>query len=97
MPIQMPKIAVRVKVDDANIATTIDKVSEKLNASEGEVLIDCNALMRLDGGALRALEDLARLAREKETKVVLRGMNVELYRVLKLTRLTSTFVFADEH
>jgi anti-anti-sigma regulatory factor len=96
MPIEMPKIAVRAKVDDTNIVSTIDKVRTERKETEGEVQLDCRTLRRLDGNGMRALTDLARWAREKEVKVVIRGVNVELYKVLKLARLTSTFVFVDE-
>ena len=43
----------------------------------------------------RALEQLAGLAAEKSVKVVLRAVNVDVYKVLKLLKLTGRFVFLD--
>jgi anti-anti-sigma regulatory factor len=96
MAIQMPRLAVRLEVDETNIVTALEKASNELTGPEGEVLLDCTTLGRFDGNALRALENLARVAREKEVTVAMRGVNAELYKVLKLARLTASFVFTDE-
>jgi anti-anti-sigma regulatory factor len=40
---------------------------------------------------LRALEGLADAADEKSVKVVLCGLNVDIYKVLKLARLSPRF------
>jgi hypothetical protein len=42
---------------------------------------------------VRALEELAALADAKSVKVVLRAVNVDIYRVLKLMKLTGRFSF----
>ena len=54
---------------------------------------DPNAVRRIDPGALRAMEKLAGVADDKAVKVVLRGVNVDVYKVLKLVKLTSRFSF----
>ena len=51
---------------------------------DGEVTLDFSSVRRIDPGALRAMEELARMADEKDVKVVLRGVNVDVYKVLKL-------------
>jgi anti-anti-sigma regulatory factor len=50
---------------------------------------------RVDPAAVRALEDIARVADEKNVKVVLRGVNVDVYKVLKLMKLTRRFSFVN--
>lgn len=49
-------------------------------------------VLRVDTGALRAIEELAEL---DSGKVSLRGVNVGVYKVLKLARLTSRFAFVN--
>jgi anti-anti-sigma regulatory factor len=48
---------------------------------------------RIDSGALRALEAVADAGDGKGTKVVLRGVNIEIYKVLKLMKLAPRFAF----
>ena len=52
-------------------------------------------MRRIDSSALRALEEFARIADEKAVKVVLRGVNVDVYKVLKLVKLTRRFSFVN--
>lgn len=59
----------------------------------GEIFIDFAAVRRLDADAVRALEALAAVAQEKQMKLVLRGVNVEVYRVLKLVKLAKRYSF----
>jgi len=42
---------------------------------------------------VRALQTLAATADEKTVKVVLRGVNIEIYKVLKLVKLARRFSF----
>jgi anti-anti-sigma regulatory factor len=48
---------------------------------------------RIDAAALGALQKLAALADQKAVKVVLSGVNVDIYKVLKLMRLEPRFSF----
>ena len=50
-------------------------------------------MLRIDADAVRAMEELAALADSKKVEVVLRAVNVDIYRVLKLLRLTQRFCF----
>jgi len=62
-----------------------------LNGNEGELRLDFSAVERVDPAALRELEDLTNSANEQSVKVALRGVNVGVYKVLKLARLTTRF------
>ena len=55
------------------------------------MFLDLSAVRRLDTAGLRALEDFAGAADGKTVKVTLRGVNVDVYKVLKLARLSSRF------
>ena len=59
--------------------------------TEGEAVLDFSSIRRIDTSGVRALEDLVRLADAKSVKVVLRGVNVDVYKVLKLMKLTRRF------
>ena len=45
----------------------------------------------MNPSALRALEKLVNKADEKSVKIVLRDVNVEVYKVLKLVKLSARF------
>jgi anti-anti-sigma regulatory factor len=50
-------------------------------------------VLRIDGNAVGALEELARLADARSAAIVLRAVSVDIYRVLKQLRLTQRFRF----
>jgi anti-anti-sigma regulatory factor len=50
---------------------------------------------RLDPAAVVALRTLTRRANEKAVKLVLRGVNVNAYKVLKLVALAQHFTFVS--
>ena len=58
--------------------------------------LDFSSVRRIDASVVRAMEELADRAKEKDVKVALRGVNVDVYKVLKLVRLASRFSFVDE-
>jgi anti-anti-sigma regulatory factor len=57
------------------------------------VTLDFSSVSRIDAAAVRALEELAAVAEEKSARVVLRGVNIGVYRVLKQLKLTARFAF----
>jgi anti-anti-sigma regulatory factor len=71
------------------------EAGEKLDGTEGEAVLDFSSVRRLDANAVRAIEELARVADEKAVKIVLRGVNVDVYKVLKLVKLTRRFSFVN--
>jgi anti-anti-sigma regulatory factor len=74
-------------------AAWIQEAVEKLNRGESEVMLDFSSVLRIDGNVVSAIEELAGLADGKSVKVVLRAVNVDIYRVLKLLKLTQRFSF----
>lgn len=59
----------------------------KLDAAKGEVVLDFSAVSRIDASELRALENLAHAAEAKSVKLSVCGVNVDIYKVLKLVRI----------
>ena len=93
MAIEM--IAVWLKIDDEHVVDALQEAREKLDSVDGEVALDLSSVRRVDPSALRALEEFARLADKKGIKVVLRGVKVDVYKVLKLMKFGSRFSFVN--
>ena len=91
----MAKVAVFLNIDEARVVPTLQEAGEQLDGTEGEAILDFSCVHRIDSSGLRALEEIARLGDEKNVKIVLRGVNVGVYKVLKLVKLTRRFSFVN--
>jgi len=91
----MAMVAVWLKIDEERMIQALQEAGEKLDSVEGEVALDFSSVRRIDPSALRAMEELAGIANDKGVKVVLRGVSVDVYKVLKLVKLASRFSFAS--
>jgi len=89
----MAVIAVLIKVDEERVVEGLQEAGEKLDSAEGEVVVDFSSVGRIDPSAIRVLEGFADAADDKGVKVVLRGVNVDVYKVLKLVKLGSRLSF----
>jgi anti-anti-sigma regulatory factor len=86
---------VRIIVDPECVVHTLQHEAwEKVNRAEGEIVLDFSAVRRIDPSVVRAMKELADLADERSVKVVLRAVNVDIYKVLKLLKLAGRFSFA---
>ncbi len=88
-------IAVFLNIDNERLVPALQEAGEKLDSADGEAVLDFSSVRRIDTSALRALEELAQIADEKAVKVALRGVNVDVYKVLKLVKLTRRFSFVN--
>ena len=86
-------IPVWLEIDGEAVVPALQDACEKLDSADGEVVLDFSSVHRVDPSALRELDKLAGTADEKAIKVALRGVNVDVYRVLKLMKLASRFSF----
>jgi anti-anti-sigma regulatory factor len=91
----MEMIAVWLKIDEERVVQALQEAREKLDGVEGEVALDFSSVNRIDPSAIGAMQEFAGMADRKGVKVVLRGVNVGVYKVLKLVNLTSRFVFVS--
>jgi anti-anti-sigma regulatory factor len=87
--------AVMLNVENGRVADVLNAARETLADSEGELVLDFSSVQRVNPADLKAIDALACAAGQKSVKVVLRGVNVELYKVLKLVRLASRFSFVN--
>jgi anti-anti-sigma regulatory factor len=67
-----------------DVTSLLDSALMRVDGSEAEIVLDFSAVRRIGPGPVRALEGLAARADEKGKQVVLGGVSVEVYRVLKL-------------
>jgi anti-anti-sigma regulatory factor len=89
----MPMTAVLLKVDPERVADCLQELHAKLGSAKGETVLDFSSVQRVDAKAIRAMEELAGLADAKGVKIGLCGVNVEIYKVLKLVSLAPRFSF----
>jgi anti-anti-sigma regulatory factor len=95
MVVRMAMMAVFVKIDEERIVQALQEAGEKLDNVESEVVLDFSSVRRIDASALRGMEEFAGMADDKGVKVALRGVNVDVYKVLKLVKLASRFSFVN--
>jgi len=81
------------KIDGDRVDDCLLEACAKVDRGEGETVLDFSSVRRVDAKALRAMEELANLADAKAIKIGLRGVNVEIYKVLKLVKLAQRFCF----
>ena len=89
----MAVITVWIKINEERVVEGLQEAGEKLDSAEGEVVVDFSSVGRIDSSAIRALEGFADAADDKGVKVVLCGVNVDVYKVLKLVKLGSRLSF----
>ena len=84
-----------LEVDAQNFHGALREAEKKLESVQGELVLDFSSVLRIDAGSLKAMEEFTALAADKSIKVVLRGVNVGVYKVLKLVKLASRFSFVN--
>ena len=89
----MPMTAEPFKVDPERVADCLRDAHAKLDSAKAEAILDFSSVQWIDAKAIRAMEELAGLADAKAVKIGLRGVNVEIYKVLKLVKLAPRFSF----
>ena len=82
-----------LEIEGERVVQTLQTARETLDGAQGDVVLDFSSVRRINPSGLRVMEKLAGIADDKAVKVVLRGVNVDIYKVLKLVKLTSRFSF----
>lgn len=91
----MTEIAAWRNIDRERVAPSLREAGENLDQANGEVVVDFSSVYQMDADALRAMDEFAGMAEAKSVKVALRGVDIDVYRVLKLLKLTSRFRFIN--
>ena len=94
--VHMAMIAVFLKIDEERVVPALQEAGEKLDGTEGEAVLDFSSVRRIDtSGATSDARSSSDWPTTKAVKVVLRGVNVDVYKVLKLVKLTPRFSFVN--
>ena len=80
-------------IDSKHVVQSLQEAVETVNSAEGEVVLDFSSVCSLDTNAAGALERLIDRADQRSVKVALRGVNMDIYKVLTLLSLTQRFSF----
>jgi anti-anti-sigma regulatory factor len=83
-----------LKIDANNIMAGLLQAEESL-VPEQELALDFSGVTRIDSAGVEGLQGLAHRTEDQKTKVALRGVNVNVYKTLKLARLTPRFSFEN--
>ncbi|HEX6824039.1 MAG TPA: STAS domain-containing protein [Candidatus Sulfotelmatobacter sp.] len=83
-----------MKIDANNVMADLLEAEESLEGRE-ELALDFSGVTRINSAGLEGLQSFAHRAEDKNTKVALRGVNVNVYKTLKLARLTVGFSFEN--
>jgi anti-anti-sigma regulatory factor len=95
MVVHMATTAAFLRIEEQHVLSALQEAGAKLENINGETVLDCSSVSRINTHALRALEEFARIADEKAIKVVVRGASIDVYKVLKLVKLAGRFSFAN--
>jgi anti-anti-sigma regulatory factor len=68
---------------------------ERLDGGRDDVMLDLSEVTLLEPEALQAFEQLAEKAREKSAQILVHGVNIRVYKVLKTVRLADQFSFLN--
>lgn len=79
--------------NEKSVTETLQQALKNLDSADGELILDFSSVHRLDSGELRSLEELTGKAEQKTLRLVLHGVNVDVYKVLKLVRLAPRLSF----
>jgi len=83
-----------VKLGQRGLVVDLEEASKKLDVKR-DTGLDFSSVRRINSAELQAMERFAGVANEKGIKVVVRGVNVDVYKVLTLMGLTRRFSFVS--
>ena len=92
---RMAMTAVWLKIDEDRVVQAFRDAGGKLGSVKDEVVLDFSSVLRIDPCALKVMEEFVDIADAKGVKIVLRGVNIGIYKVLKMVKLGSRFEFSD--
>ena len=86
--------ALRIVVDPKCVVDTLKgEVTQQLSGAPAELVVDFSGVARIDSAAVRALDELAVEAQARSVRLVLEGVGTDVYKVLKLLKMTERFRF----
>lgn len=84
-----------VNIDEERLIAMLRNAAQSFDSAGGESSLDFSSVRRIHPSGMQALEELARVAEEREVRVTLRGVQVDVYKALKLLKLAGRFSFEN--
>lgn len=85
------------RVDPDDLPGALDEARAAFERSQdSEVMLDLAALRRIDPAGVAALAELARAAADRNVRLRARGVNVAVYKVLRLAGAADGIAFASD-
>jgi len=85
-----------IQIDPERVLASLEQnAAEAVKRTQGEVTLDFSGVRRLDTNGIGALEHLAAMAEERGSRLVVHGVNGDIYKVLKLLKLAGRFSFTN--
>ena len=81
--------------DGTGALQILAEAARKLASADGDIILDFSAVQRLDSELLRRLEEVVNRADQKGVRITLQNVNIDVYKVLKLMRLTRRISFVN--
>jgi anti-anti-sigma regulatory factor len=81
--------------DGQLVTAALNQAVKQLDGPDKEIVLDFSFVHRIQSRDVQRLEEFAHAAEVKNVRVSLRGVNVEVYKALKLTKLTRQFLFVN--
>ena len=91
----MSMTVVLLKTDEERIVEVLQETVDKLDGVEDEVDLDFTSVRRIGSSAIRGMEDFVSTAEHRGVRIVLCGVSVGIYKVLKLVNLSARFSFVN--
>ena len=91
----MGTLSVMPNLETEHFVEILEDARKRLGGAEGEMIVDFSTVSRISPAAIGALEELATLADAKAVRLVVRGVSVEVYKVLKLMKVASRFSYLN--
>jgi len=91
----MTTVPVFLEIDAERVRDSLQGALEFVESAEGEAVLDFSGVSRIDEKKVSTLQEIASMADFAGVKLGLCGVNVKIYKVLKLARLAERFGFVS--
>ena len=89
----MATVAISLNIEEERIVAALQEAGEKLDGASGEVVLDFLSVRRIDRARFGPWRRWQSSQIRSPSKFVIRGVNVHVYKVLKLVKLARRFSF----
>jgi anti-anti-sigma regulatory factor len=93
MVADMSTVPVFLKIDADRVRDSLQGAIGRMQSTENEAVLDFSSVRRIDASDLEMMQELANMAEARGVKLAVCGVNVKIYKVLKLARISPRLGF----